>query len=96
MQELQEIEAAVKPTEILLVVDAMTGQDAVNVAENFDKQLSLTGVILTKLDETPAAACFRSVQSHKTDQIHRNRRKTGSAGSVLSRAHGRTSWVWAM
>ena len=50
MNELKEIKALVKPQEILLVVDAMTGQDAVNVAESFHQQLDLTGVILTKLD----------------------------------------------
>ena len=50
MGELKEIKAAVDPREILLVVDAMTGQDAVNVADSFHQQLSLTGAILTKLD----------------------------------------------
>lgn len=50
MDELKAINDAVKPSEILLVLDAMTGQDAVNVAKTFDEKLSLTGVILTKLD----------------------------------------------
>src|SRR5690625_2067475 len=50
MGELNQISDRVSPHEILLVVDAMTGQDAVNVAENFDKQLNLSGVVLTKLD----------------------------------------------
>jgi len=50
MEELQEIKAAVTPQEVLLVVDAMTGQDAVNVAQSFHEQLKLTGAILTKLD----------------------------------------------
>ena len=50
MDELKGIDEAVNPTEILLVLDAMTGQDAVNVAKTFDEKLSLTGVILTKLD----------------------------------------------
>lgn len=50
MQELERLAAVTKPAEILLVVDAMTGQDAVNVAQTFDRRLSLTGVILTKLD----------------------------------------------
>lgn len=50
MGELQQIKEAVNPDEILLVVDAMTGQDAVNVAESFNEQLGLTGVVLTKLD----------------------------------------------
>jgi len=50
MEELQEIKDAVDPDEILLVVDAMTGQDAVNVAEIFNEKLDITGIILTKLD----------------------------------------------
>ncbi|MCO6430563.1 MAG: signal recognition particle protein [Deltaproteobacteria bacterium] len=50
MQELREISDAVMPHEILLVVDAMTGQEAVNVAQGFDKALEIDGLILTKLD----------------------------------------------
>ena len=50
MTELETMKAAVPPTEILLVVDSMTGQEAVNVAETFHKRLGLTGVVLTKLD----------------------------------------------
>lgn len=50
MKELQEISEAVKPHEILLVADAMTGQEAVNVAKGFDEALEIDGLILTKLD----------------------------------------------
>ncbi len=50
MGELKEIKEATNPSDILLVLDAMTGQDAVNVAEHFDGELDITGVILTKLD----------------------------------------------
>ena len=50
MDELKNIKAAVDPAEILLVVDAMTGQDAVNAASAFDEALGITGVMLTKLD----------------------------------------------
>lgn len=50
MRELQDIKREVKPTEILLVVDSMTGQDAVTVAESFNRDLDITGVVLTKLD----------------------------------------------
>ena len=50
MDELKRMKAAVKPNEILLVVDAMTGQDAVNAASAFDEALGIDGVILTKLD----------------------------------------------
>ena len=59
MQELENIQKEVQPSEILLTVDAMTGQDAVNVAETFNKRLSVTGVILTKLDgDTRGGACL--------------------------------------
>ena len=50
MDELKRMKAAVKPNEILLVVDAMTGQDAVNAASAFDEALGIDGVVLTKLD----------------------------------------------
>ena len=50
MEELEQIKAAVNPTEILLTVDAMIGQESVNVAETFNNKLDITGVILTKLD----------------------------------------------
>jgi len=50
MAELKNVKERVNPTEILLVVDAMTGQDAVNVAETFDQSFAITGLILTKLD----------------------------------------------
>lgn len=50
MEELKKIKEVSKPDEILLVVDAMTGQEAVNVAKTFDEYLDITGVILTKLD----------------------------------------------
>lgn len=50
MNELKNVKAGVKPHEILLVVDSMTGQDAVNVAQSFNENLGIDGVILTKLD----------------------------------------------
>ena len=49
MDELLNIKKAVKPQEILLVVDSMTGQDAVNVAQSFNEKLGVDGIILTKL-----------------------------------------------
>ena len=59
MKEPEEIEKAVSVTEILLTVDAMTGQDAVTVAETFNTRLGVTGVILTKLDgDTRGGACL--------------------------------------
>lgn len=50
MDEIKAVQSAVKPHEVLLVVDGMTGQDAVNIATQFGRQLDLTGVIMTKLD----------------------------------------------
>ncbi|XOK58673.1 signal recognition particle protein [Paenibacillus elgii] len=63
MDELKQIVEAVSPDEILLVVDAMTGQDAVNVAESFHKQLELTGVVLTKLDGDTRGGAAISVKA---------------------------------
>ena len=63
MQELARIKAEVKPQEILLVVDAMTGQDAVNVAKSFNEQLSVDGVILTKLDGDTRGGAALSVRA---------------------------------
>lgn len=63
MDELKEIRAVAKPQEILLVVDAMTGQDAVNVADSFNQQLELTGVVLTKLDGDTRGGAALSVKS---------------------------------
>ncbi len=62
MQELKEIKDAVNPKEILLVVDAMTGQDAVNVADTFNKDLDITGVILSKLDGDTRGGAALSVK----------------------------------
>lgn len=50
MAELQEIKDRIQPTEILFVVDAMTGQDAVNVAASFNDRLDITGIVMTKMD----------------------------------------------
>jgi len=63
MTELQNIAETVKPNEILLVVDAMTGQDAVNVAKTFNERLSLTGVVLTKLDGDTRGGAALSVKA---------------------------------
>ncbi|KMY45026.1 signal recognition particle [Bacillus sp. FJAT-27916] len=63
MGELADIKEAVKPDEIFLVVDAMTGQDAVNVAKSFNDQLDITGVILTKLDGDTRGGAALSIRS---------------------------------
>ena len=62
MEELSNIKAAVNPSEILLVVDAMTGQDAVNVSQSFNEQLGIDGVILTKLDGDARGGAALSVR----------------------------------
>lgn len=63
MQELLDIKKAVSPTEILLTVDAMTGQEAVSVAKEFDEKLNLTGVILTKLDGDTRGGAALSIKA---------------------------------
>ena len=63
MEELQKIKAEVKPDEILLVVDSMTGQDAVNVAETFNQKLDITGVIITKLDGDTRGGATLSIRA---------------------------------
>ena len=63
MDELKRIKAAVKPQEILLVVDAMTGQDAVNVASAFNEALGIDGVMLTKLDGDTRGGAALSVRA---------------------------------
>ena len=62
MEELEKVKARVAPTEILLVVDAMTGQDAVNVAAVFNERLGIQGVILTKLDGDARGGAALSVR----------------------------------
>ncbi len=62
MEELKKVKGEVNPTEILLVVDSMTGQDAVNVAESFNNLLDITGVILTKLDGDTRGGAALSVR----------------------------------
>ena len=63
MKELVDIKKAVNPTEILLTVDSMTGQEAVNVAKEFDEQLDITGVILTKLDGDTRGGAALSIKA---------------------------------
>lgn len=63
MEELREIKEQTHPAEILLVVDAMTGQDSVNVAQSFDSRLDITGVILTKLDGDTRGGAALSIKA---------------------------------
>ncbi|GAB6088266.1 signal recognition particle protein [Alkaliphilus crotonatoxidans] len=63
MEELQSIKETIKPHEILLVIDSMTGQDAVNVAQHFNDKLGIDGVILTKLDGDTRGGAALSVRA---------------------------------
>ena len=63
MEELRQMKEAVNPSDILLVVDSMTGQEAVNVAKTFDDLLEITGVILTKLDGDTRGGAALSIRS---------------------------------
>ena len=63
MDELKDIKSAVNPDEILLVVDAMIGQEAVNIATSFDEQLDITGLVLTKLDGDTRGGAALSIKS---------------------------------
>lgn len=63
MRELEDIEREINPTEILLTVDAMTGQDAVTVATTFNERLNISGVILTKLDGDTRGGAALSIRS---------------------------------
>ena len=62
MQELKDLKSNVKPHEILLVVDSMTGQDAVNIADTFNKELGIDGIVLTKLDGDTRGGAALSVK----------------------------------
>ena len=79
MQELKNIKAETKPNEILLVVDAMTGQDAVNVSESFNNELDVTGIILSKLDGDTRGGAALSVKAVTNKPI-----KYASMGEKLS------------
>lgn len=63
MDELKQVKEIATPTEILLVVDSMTGQDAVNVAQSFNEQLEITGVVLAKLDGDTRGGAALSIRS---------------------------------
>ncbi len=63
MDQLQQMKQAISPTEILLIVDAMIGQDAVNAAKAFDERLDLTGIVLTKLDGDARGGAALSIKA---------------------------------
>ena len=87
MQELVSIKGAVHPQEILFVADAMTGQDAVTVAESFNEHLGITGVVLTKMDGDARGGAALSIKSvtGAPGKVCRYGRKAFRNGSVPSR-----------
>ena len=90
MDELKRIKAAVQPNEILLVVDAMTGQDAVNAATAFDEALGIDGVMLTKLDgDARGGAALSDPGRHRqAHQVHGHGRKARHDRALPPRPHG--------
>ena len=89
MEQLKVMKAAIDPTEILPIVDAMIGQDAVNAAKTFDEALDITGVMLTKLDAMPGAVRLSlSRRSPASHQICGCGREAGPGGALLPRPHG--------
>jgi signal recognition particle GTPase len=84
MDELKAVKAAVKPNEILLVVDAMTGQDAVNAAKAFDDALGIDGVLLTKLDGDARGGAALSIRAATGKPI----KFVGYDRAVPPRPHG--------
>ena len=97
MQELRDVRDAVKPQEILLVVDAMTGQDAVNVSDTFNRELGIDGIILTKLDGDTRGGAAISVKAVTGKPI----KLVGTGESWPSRKFSiptawlRAFWAWA-
>ena len=90
MDELARVRDAVKPLNVLLVLDAMTGQEAVNVAEAFQERIAFDGVVLTKLDGDARGGAALSVKAitGKPDQVRVRRREARSARGLPSRPHG--------
>ena len=90
MDELKRMKSAVHPNEILLVVDAMTGQDAVNAASAFDEALGIDGVVLTKLDGDARGGAALSIRAvhRKAHQVRGHRRKAGHDRALPSGPDG--------
>ena len=90
MAEVEQIRKVTEPREVLLIVDAMTGQEAVNVAEAFHKQVPLTGLILTKVDGDARGGAALSIRAVTgvPDQVHGRGRKGVRSGALLPRSPG--------
>ncbi len=90
MVEMADIRKAANPHEILLVADSLTGQDAVNLARNFDERVGITGIVLTRMDGDGRGGAALSMRAITGKPIaDRHRRKDGCARGVLSEAHCR-------
>jgi signal recognition particle subunit SRP54 len=98
MQELIDIKALAKPQEILLTVDAMTGQDAANIAKSFHDQLEATGAILTKMDgDTRGGQHYQFVKFHKSrSSFHRRVKKWMRLKSFIQSVWHPVFLGWAM
>lgn len=88
MEELENIKEAVNVDQTILVVDAMTGQDAVNVASNFQDKVGIDGVILTKLDGDTRGGAAHPGRNRKADFIYRYGREAFRSGTVLPGPYG--------
>ena len=98
MEELRRIKAEVQPHEILLVLDAMTGQDAVNVAKSFDETLGIDGIVLTKLDGDTRGGAALSVRAvtGKPIKFVGTGEKLDNWSPSIPTAWLPGSWAWAM
>ena len=98
MDEVAAMRDVLAPQEVLLVLDAMTGQDAVNVAEQFHARLSVTGFILTKMDgDTRGGAALSRPAGHRqADSPAGHRREITTRWRPFIRTgSSRASWAWA-
>ena len=99
MKELEEVKKAVSPTEVLLVVDAMTGQDAVTSAQEFHQKVSITGLIMTKLDGDArggAAISITQVTGVPIKFIGVGERTDSPRSPSTPTGWPLGSWAWAM
>ena len=98
MDELARVRDAAKPTNVLLVLDAMTGQEAVNVAQAFHERIAFDGVVLTKLDGDARGGAALSVQRghRQADQVRlASARSSTSSSTSIPSGWPRGSSAWA-
>ena len=97
MDELARVRDAAKPTNVLLVLDAMTGQEAVNVAQAFQERVAFDGVVLTKLDGDARGGAALSVRRSPASRSSSSRSARSSTSSRSSTPTGwpRGSSAWA-